>query len=356
MGNVIPIIITGGGCPGIAGTIEALQNNPDGTQFRIITTDIEPDVVGKYLSDTFYQVPAPEDYDVYLQAMYEIAKKEQAQAILPLTTRELMPLSYIWETGFAEMFSEINCKVIISGHGAIKTANDKYRLLRKAHDNMIPCPEYYLAESIGLFCDLVEILGYPENKVIIKPNVSNGMRGLRILTDESWDAMRFKREKPDGTEISLENIVTILSNGIFPKMMVMEYLSGPEYTVDVFRGANGTIAIPRLRERIRSGITFDCKIDLRYDLIEYSKCLSVLLNLKYCHGYQFKLDEDGNPKLLECNPRIQGTMAASIGAGFNMIYASVMEALGKPADISSVKLTDGAQFKRYWGGIITDGK
>ena len=54
MGDMIPVIVTGGGAPGISGTVYALRNNPDGMEFKIISTDIRDDVPGQYLSDSFY--------------------------------------------------------------------------------------------------------------------------------------------------------------------------------------------------------------------------------------------------------------------------------------------------------------
>ncbi len=133
-------------------------------------------------------------------------------------------------------------------------------------------------------------------------------------------------------------------------MIVSEYLPGEEYTIDVFRGRT-TVVIPRKRRSIRSGISFDAEVDLREDLIEYCTNLAVALNLKYCFGFQFKIARDGIPKLLECNPRVQGTMVASVMAGFNLIYYAVMEALGEPAAVDAVEIEDGTRFVRYWGGV-----
>jgi carbamoyl-phosphate synthase large subunit len=355
MGDVIPIIITGGGCPGITGTIDALRNNPDDTQFRIITTDIEPDVVGKYFSDAFYQVPAPENYDNYTREIYRIAKDEKAKVILPLTTRETQTLSGCW---FTESIVSLGCTIATSHYTSISKANDKYLLIEEASKIGIPCPEYILTNSYESFSAAIFKFGYPAQKVVVRPRVSSGMRGLRILNAEMWKPEKFYHEKPNGVETTPEYLIDMFhkSKAVWPTLLVTEYLPGTEYTVDVFRGVNGTVAIPRVRERMRSGITFDARIDLRKDLIDYSTLLSDLLNLKYCHGYQFKCDDDGVPKLLECNPRIQGTMAASTGAGFNMIYASVMEALGHPADIDAVQLKNGTLFKRYWGGIFINAK
>lgn len=350
MGDIIPIIVTGGGAPGITGTIYSLRNNCENTRFKIITTDIHDDVIGKYLADEFHQIPQPED-NHYITALHEIVVKEQVKVILPQTTREIMTLSK-----YSQIFSSSNCAVVISSYNTITVANDKYKLLEKAQHAGIPCPAYKITDSELSLLSAVESLGYPKKKVVVKPRLSNGMRGLRILSENPCDVERFLNNKPDGVAINLETLLEILHHGEWPELLVTEYLQGLEYTVDVFRGANGCIVIPRIREKIRDGITFETRIDIRDDLIDLSSRLSEILDLYYCFGFQFKCSSDDVPKLLECNPRVQGTMVVSTLAGYNMIYYSIMEALGNPPKVSHVKLNQSLKFKRYWGGIAVDDK
>lgn len=54
--------------------------------------------------------------------------------------------------------------------------------------------------------------------------------------------------------------------------------------------------------------------------------------------------------LLECNPRVQGTMIASVLAGANVIWMAVNDALGRPVmAVPGIRL--GSRFQRYWGGV-----
>lgn len=349
MGNVITVLVTGGGAPGIAGTIYAVRNNPDGIDFRIITTDIKDDVVGRYLADKFYKVPPPENEE-FIPRLKEIARKEKVKVIIPQTTREIAKLS----RNIGE-FANLGIIVIVSPSESIRIANDKFLLLEKAKQIGVPCPTYYLTDSKDSLIKAVKLLGYPERKVVIKPRVSNGMRGLRILTKEPWDVQRFLNMKPEGIQINLDALIDILSRGSWPELLVTEYLPGPEYTIDVFRGKHGSVVIPRLRGAIRSGITFDATIDFRPDLIDYSKKLAESLNLLYCFGFQFKFSAENIPKLLESNPRVQGTMVVDVFTGFNVIYYSIVEALGKPVKVDDFNLKNKIKFKRYWGGIGIDG-
>jgi len=71
--------------------------------------------------------------------------------------------------------------------------------------------------------------------------------------------------------------------------------------------------------------------------------------LSYAFGFQFKLDDNNEPKLLECNPRIQGTMVMAALAGANVIYSSLKLLLDE--DIPKLDVNWDAEFIRYWGGI-----
>lgn len=74
------------------------------------------------------------------------------------------------------------------------------------------------------------------------------------------------------------------------------------------------------------------------------------LNLEYAFGFQFKEDANGVPRLLECNPRVQGTMVASCFAGANIIWFGVRELLGDPV-IGLTGPLEEISFVRYWGGL-----
>jgi carbamoyl-phosphate synthase large subunit len=106
---------------------------------------------------------------------------------------------------------------------------------------------------------------------------------------------------------------------------------------------------------IRSGISFENSIVRRDDLAQFTLAAAAEIGLKLAFGFQFKEDQNGIPKVLECNPRIQGTMVGSVFAGVNPIWLSVKASLGWPIRPEETKVRD-AEFYRYWGGMgVVDG-
>lgn len=344
----VTVLVTGGGAPGSVGTFYALRNNPSGTPVTIISCDMRGDAVGKYLADKFYVVPSGRAPD-YLDAMLEIVERDHVDVVLPQTTDELSALA-----SHVEEFHSRGVKVAIPPIQSVERANDKWRVLEAAKARGVPLPKSFLTFSEKTLVKAVNALGYPDKKVVVKPRVSSGLRGVRVLSEEIWDVERFLREKPEPMEISLRDLIPILRRGKWPELIVQEYLPGPEYTVDVFRGQGGVIAIPRLRKLVRAGITFQGEVDFRKDLQSFALDLAEELNLWYVFGFQFKLSTEGIPKVLECNPRVQGTMVISVFAGYNIIWWAVKEALGEGVTLPNDGESNGLQFIRYWGGIAVE--
>src|SRR5208282_4462454 len=170
--QAITVLVTGAGAPGLPGTLYALHKNPDGLAVRIIGVDTECDVAGRFLADKFYLVPAPEDQS-YVESMLEICRAESVAVVLPQTTREIAQLSHS-----REFFENEGIRVMVSTAPAIEAANNKWTLIKLSASLGVPCPAAHLTGSEEELMSAVCALGYPESPVVVKPPVSNGMRGV----------------------------------------------------------------------------------------------------------------------------------------------------------------------------------
>ena len=349
MRDELTILLTGAGAPGTRGALYALRHNPDGVRIRTVGTDLRPDGIGRLWLDAFHQVDAPEAPE-YVGSLLALCQSEGVDLVIPQTTREIAVLAR-----HKQAFAAAGVPVMVADAAAIDLANDKGRLLELFGRLGLPYPAFHPTRSPEELRAAAAELGYPARPVAVKPPVSNGMRGFRILREEAWDLRRFLAEKPTGVEIGLEELLAILSRGDgWPELLVTEYLPGPEYSVDAFLRAQAALAVPRLRREIRSGISFANEVEYRQDLMETTLAVGRAIGLRYAFGFQYKLDEAGTAKVLECNPRLQGTMVASLFGGVNVIWMGVREALGEPVAEVPAELTP-ASFLRYWGGIGLQG-
>jgi carbamoyl-phosphate synthase large subunit len=337
----LTVLITGAGAPGIKGTLYSLKNNPDNRIIRTIGTDIKRDAIGKYLCDAFYQIHIPSS-EKYVPDLKSICKKENVDVLLPQNTAELEILAER-----KNEFKKMGVNVAVSSLTSIQLSNNKCALLNVAKKIDIPTPDFTIVETQADLVRSANHLGWPERPIVIKPPDSNGMRGLRIIDEKKDFKKLFFSEKPTSLYTTMSDIKAVLGHS-FPQLMVMEYLPKEEYTVDILQ-SNPSVIVPRKRDVMKSGITFHGTAEKNDAIIEYSKKLSEKLQLEYAFGFQFKNDADNIPKLLECNPRIQGTMVLSTFAGANIIYGAVQRALNEPVSSGDIKW--GTRIMRYWGGI-----
>lgn len=339
----VTVLMTGAGAPGASGIVRSLRAT-DERNVRVVGVDMDPDAYGFGLVDESHVVPAGTD-DGYVQRIAEVAAAADADVVLPLTTDELRPL--------AVGRDDIPASVLVSQLDVLDVANDKGELYEFLDRNGFDCaPAYRRVADQDAFVDAVEALGYPEQPVCFKPTVGSGMRGFRILDDRTDRVTRLLDEKPGEAITTLDQVVPVLAEADpFPELAVMEYLPGEEYSVDVLgMGDDVGPVVPRSRARTRAGITFQGVVEEREDLIEAATDICGDLGVEYNINLQFKYDADGEPKVIEINPRVSGTIIMCVGAGANLPYLGVKHALGEP--IPAIDVQWGTRMTRYWNELF----
>ncbi|OPZ17341.1 MAG: carbamoyl phosphate synthase-like protein [Bacteroidetes bacterium ADurb.BinA245] len=76
-------------------------------------------------------------------------------------------------------------------------------------------------------------------------------------------------------------------------------------------------------------------------------------------GIQVKKDTNGNYLILEINPRVQGTIAAALGAGVNLPLLAIKQELGMPISDIEMQVNWNTGFSRHWAEVFykeTDSK
>jgi len=343
----ITVLITGAGAPGAPGIIKSLRLVKE-RKIRIVGVDMDKNSVGFAMVDKFYLVP-PAERKNFIPEVLRVAKREKVKVIIPLVTRELLKFAKN-----KEEFEKAGIKVSISGPEPLRIANNKYLLMKYCSENGIPVPIFRLVKNYRQFKEAVYALGYPGENVCFKPPISNGLRGFRVLTEKLDRLNLLMKEKPHNVLTTFKEIEEVLKEAKpFPELIVMEYLPGEEYSVDVLADkGKAIIIIPRLREKIKMGISFVGVAMRDKEIIDYSKRIVETLRLNGNIGFQFKRDRDGVPKIIECNPRTQGTIVLCTAAGANLVYLAAKLALGEK--IKKPKIKWGTKMIRYWEEIYYD--
>lgn len=340
----INILMTGGGAPGAAGIIKCLQQEKS---FHITVADANPNAVGRYISGDFETIPFASDPS-FAETMLSLCRKKNIHVVLPLVTKELIPLSL-----YQKDFELAEIKLMLSPTASLEIANNKSRLYEFLQWRGIPVPEFRVVETTEQFKKAVEELGYPDKPVCFKPSVSNGSRGFRIISEQMNELDLLFNHKPTSTYISLNDVLRILSSGAFPELLVSEYLPGEEYSVDCLANhGESVLIVPRMRKRIINGISVEGEFVKEENIISYCSRIIKELQLHGNIGIQVKKSSSDQFLILEINPRVQGTISAALGAGVNLPVLAIKQELGLPISSDELSVKWGAKFSRYWEEVF----
>jgi carbamoyl-phosphate synthase large subunit len=339
----LTVIVTACGAPGGPGIIKSLRKVKE-RNIRIVGTDIHALASGLFLSDEAHLVPEGKS-ELYILEMKRLAEKTAADVILPLSSMELLPLAK-----YREKFG--NVKVIVNEQHTLEIVLDKGKCYDYLKRKNLPVPRYVIAHNFEEFQDAVHTLGYPEKPVCFKPPVSKGQRGFRTLREDLNLKKLLLETKPDNTVTTLDQVSSTLSEGNFGELLVMEYLPGPEYSVDsLVRDGKSLVVVPRRRAETKLGISSVGVVEKNDEVMEIARKINGVFKFNYNINTQLKYDADEKPKLVEINPRVSGTICLSSQAGPNLPYLAIKQVLGERLLIP--KISWGLTMIRYWDELYS---
>lgn len=331
--NEIRILVTGVGAI-VASSIIRSYKEVKERNIYIVGVDIKDKVKNKYI-DAYYQYRRPTD-EKYIETLIDICKKENINFIIPLVDGELELLSENKET-----FNKNNIIVCINDKEKIKLVQNKAELFKYLKNNNIDVPNYLLFNNVDEFIDGCKKLNYPNEILCYKPTHSSGSRGFRIIkNDINYEKYLFE-EKPDSKYINYEFLINAMKKcKNIPNMMLMEYVSGDLFNVNVLAD-NGKIIYIVAGKVINFGLgnTIECEIVENEDIVNYCSKITELLKLSGNVGFEVAYSKDNKLKLIEINIRVQGQIYSSTLAGINFPYYELKYYLNEDLPtISNIKL------------------
>jgi carbamoyl-phosphate synthase large subunit len=339
----ITVLVTAAGAPGAVGIVQSLRANKE-RALKIIGSDMRVNASGRPFLDGFHQVPRGRDPG-FIDAVIDVCEKSGAEVVIPLSTEELLAFASEKE----RIADSCGAQVCVSNRKAVETANEKARLFEALGAAGVPVPSHVSITSADDLRNAATTLGYPHVPICMKPSFAHGGRGFRVIEhgDDTTDLLL--ERKPENSSISIaeaERLLTGLREP--PEMLVMEYLPGREYSIDMLCSQGEMlVAVTRSRDEIRSGISF------RGTVVDSPRAVSVCericgeIDFDGPVGVQLREDADGALKVLEINPRLHGSVVLTVAAGINLPYLALKNCLGEPFTIPPIRY--GTKMSRYWG-------
>ena len=338
---MIKVLMTGAGAPGGPGIIKGLRQDKN---IDLLVCDSNPNASGRYLNEKFEKIPMAIENE-FISHMLNLCEIYDIDVIFPLVTRELFKFSEN-----KDLFERNGIKIVVSNYESLKIANDKSALCSHLLKNNVLTPDFRVVKKFSELENAILELGYPNKPVCIKPSISNGSRGVRIINDNINEYELLFDHKPNSLYISYEKIISILKDREFPELLISEYLPGNEYTIDtIVRNGKAEYIIPRKRSKMNGGISVAGEFEENIEIIEYCNKIINSLELIGPIGLQVKKSNSGIYKILEINPRIQGTSIAALGAGVNLPLMAIYSVLGMKSNKS--KMNWNVKFVRYYDEV-----
>ena len=303
----------------------------------VVGVDIREKVNNKYI-DKYYQYKKPTDKD-YIKVLLDICRKENINFVIPLLDDELIILSKN-----KELFKKYNIIICVNDEDKIKLTQNKYNLYKYLEKHDIDVPKSVLFNNVDELIEGCKLLDFPNNTLCYKPVISSGSRGFKIIkNDLDYEEILFK-QKPDSKYISYDYLIDSMKKcNKIPQMMLMEYVGGDLYNVNVL--ANHGKILYCVSGKVIDfalGNTLKCKIEKNNEILNYCKKIVELLNLDGNVGLEVAYTKDKKLKLIEINIRVQGQIYSSTLAGINFPYLELKyhlnEELPKNIDIKEITM------------------
>lgn len=323
--------------------INSLKNNPDSRKVEIIGTDMNEYAIGRHLTEKFYKVPAGDD-PIYAEVILGICKGEKINVIFPTSHEEALVLSK--NRG---LFEDLGTTIATSKYEVLELAFDKAKTYSFLKKHNLLCPEFYVVSSIGEFTNSTEKLGFPEKDVVMKPTLTRGGRGARILTNKNAvEDLLYK--KPGSLYVNFHEALKVLENideQNFPEIILMEYLPGTYYSVDFLAGnGEALIIVPKTRIVGNPSQTLVGQVKKDDFIEENIRKISKAFGFDYNINIEMKCSEKGIPLPYDINPRVAASVDFCAAAGANLLYYALKMAMGEEMP-KVINIKDNLMMIRY---------
>lgn len=192
----------------------------------------------------------------------------------------------------------------------------------------VALPDYRICKTVEEFDAACEALGVEHRRLCVKPVVSTFGLGFHTLVAEDDEYRRFLGGDP--TPVSFASARRAIASARRPReLMVMEYLPGPERSVDCLASA-GTLVTAVAR--VKRG-EFQI-LETEGPAIETARAVVRRYGIDGIINVQTR-DARGEARLLEANARMSGGLLYACASGVAFPYWAVRIALGwaTPADV-----------------------
>jgi len=253
---------------------------------KMIGVDTNPGMAAAgYFVDDIYKIAKVSETG-YVEELLQICRKQQVNMLIPLFEPEFLKIDT-----YRQQFVDIGTVVVLSNRRVLEICSNKFDTYAFLKDSGVNTPESWLAGNVR------EEAEFP---LFVKPCCGMGSMGAQkvINNAELSSALEYGED-----------------------MLIQQYISGTEYTVDVLADFDGQVlsVVPRERLEVRSGEVSKSKTVDRPDLI--AQAVGIVEKLGAIGPLTLQCIDTGSKVYwIEINPRFGGGVPLAIHAGVDYPY------------------------------------
>lgn len=291
---------------------------------KVIGIDVNVAAVGRHYVDAFYQVPRGRD-PAYIERVLEICKKENINVVVPGADDESLNLARN-----VDLFEKEGIRCVVPKKELIEPMLGKGPMFDWLSQRGVAVPRYHRVQTLEDLRAAAASLGYPGKPFVLKPSSATGGRGVWIISSGRDNGNKLSMERSGLDAVSLEHFIDLVgSDKQTPSLLAMEYLEGDVFDVDVLADQGKPIyMVSRRRFHPKTTPFRGCVLERNEKVLNLAADIQRALGLTYLFDFDIILSKDGEPNLLEVNPRFSGSVIATIAAGLNLLEFDLRLALG----------------------------
>jgi len=308
----------------------------------VLGVDRRADAAGRHFADAFAAVPAGYAPD-YVETIVSLVGEYAIDLVLPWSDEEALALatsrSSIEAAGAVLACAPIETLTIMSDKAA------SYDLLAR---HGVRTPAVSIVHSDTELAVAVAHHAAAGDGFAVKPPAARGNRGVIVVRPDVEGATPYLASRE--WHMDLQTFERDYRPKLAAEMplLVSERLYPPAYDIDVL-AQDGQLLRAMPRERLNpAGVPFTGGI-LRPTpaLLSLAERVTAVLRLSWLYDYDIMCARDGEPVVLELNPRPSGSIAASILAGvpfyddlMSLVSGEPLPDIELPADVAVVPFLD----------------
>lgn len=287
----------------------------------------------KFFHDSFTRVPNSKSKK-FINFLKKIVKKRKIDILIPGSDEESIKL--------CEHKEKFKTFISCPNKQSLKNIKDKYNISKKLKKNKLLNIYFEKINSIENLKKKINEIKFKNFDFVLKPIFSRGGRDvLTIRKQQIKNLLYFNQDR----EIKIKKSFFYKNEKKFTKrfkkkfpIMIMEKLYEPNLDVDVLAWKGKLI-----KYVIRKRIGFQASkgsviLNKNLKIEKMIKKLIKIFNLSGIYDCDFMFNKNKNPILLELNPRISGSLYASIYAGANFIDDLISLKKNKNTKITNFKI------------------